>query len=153
MDIKDIYGKVIYSSKDKTIKKTLERAVSEKANLEFAYLKNTYLGHANLKFAYLENACLIYTNLHGANLTNANIGSADLHGANLTNANLENANLADINLESACLANANSYYFSVLKAKSLKGAIIWYGDVEEIEAIKEEYKSELALRGVEFRKF
>ena len=83
-------GEVIYSHEceGNTIKKTVEKAVKENANLRNANLRNAYLGNA-----YLRNA-----NLGNADLANANLANADLANANLANANLWNANLANADL-------------------------------------------------------
>jgi len=96
IEIKHRYtGEVIYSyeCESNTIKRTVEKAVKDNANLEYA----------NLEYADLRNA-----NLRNANLRNANLWNADLENANLENANLENANLEDANLRNANLWNANN---------------------------------------------
>ena len=62
-----------YEKEDNTIKKTLEEAVKEGANL------------------------------YGANLEGANLYGANLYGANLRGANLEDANLEGANLRGAYL--------------------------------------------------
>ncbi len=72
-----------YEKEDNTLKKTVEEAVREGANLEGANL-----GGANLVGAYLRGA-----NLEEANLKGANLGGAYLEGANLVGAYLEGANL------------------------------------------------------------
>jgi len=83
MEIKNIYGAVIYTSK----KETIREAIID-ANLKGAYLKGAYLKGAYLEGAYLEGA-----NLEGAYLEGANLEWAYLKGAYLKGANLEGANL------------------------------------------------------------
>ena len=97
MEIRNIYGEIIYTDESKTIKETLENAVKKGVNLENANLYNANLASANLASA----------NLASANLYNANLASANLYNANLENAYLENANLASANLYNANLDNAN----------------------------------------------
>ena len=78
IQIKSIFGKVLfeYEIENNSIKKTLEKAVEENANL------------------------------YNANLYNANLENADLYNANLENANLKNANLINANLENANLSKS-----------------------------------------------
>ena len=93
IEIKSVFGKVLFAleKENNTIKDTLEEAVRNNVNLEYADLRN-----ANLKNANLENA-----NLRNANLKNANLINANLENVNLENANLENVNLINANLEYA----------------------------------------------------
>ncbi len=102
--IKTYWGSVLfeYSKKDNTLKQTLEKAVSEDANLTGAYLTDANLRGANLRGANLRGA-----NLRDANLRDANLRGANLRDANLTDANLTDANLTDANLRGAYLTDAN----------------------------------------------
>ena len=77
MEIKNIYGEIIFSDNSLTIKETLEKAVKKGVSLEGANLEN----------ANLEDAKLINANLENANLINANLINANLRDANLINAN------------------------------------------------------------------
>ena len=96
IQIKSIFGKVLfeYEIENNSIKKTLEKAVEENANLYNANLYNANLENADLYNANLENANLRNANLINANLENANLENADLRNANLENADLYNANLS-----------------------------------------------------------
>ena len=87
-----------YKCKDNTIKITLEKAISEGADLYGANLVRANLVRANLYGANLVRANLEDANLYGANLYGANLEDANLVRANLEDANLENANLEDANL-------------------------------------------------------
>jgi len=100
IQIKTYWGSVLfeYSKKDNTLKQTLEKAVSEGANLTGANLTG-----ANLTGAYLTGANLRDANLTGAYLTGAYLRDANLRDANLTGANLTGANLRDANLTGANL--------------------------------------------------
>src|SRR5574344_1625784 len=72
MEIKDIYGKVLYSDDTcTTIKELVEKAVFNKINLIDADLESANLICANLESANLESA-----NLESANLRSANLRSA-----------------------------------------------------------------------------
>ena len=67
-----------YEKEDNTLKKTVEEAVREGADL----------GGANLEGADLEGADLRGANLRGANLEGADLGGANLEGAYLGGADL-----------------------------------------------------------------
>ena len=58
MDIKNIYGNVIYTSPDTTMKDTVVEAFSKGADLSGAYLSGAYLSGADLRGAYLSGAYL-----------------------------------------------------------------------------------------------
>ena len=111
IQIKDIDDNVLfeYECEGNTLKRTVEVAVSQNADLDNANLYNANLYNANLYNANLENANLENANLYNANLDNADLYNADLYNANLENANLENANLYNANLENANLENADLY--------------------------------------------
>ena len=83
IEIKSVFGKVLFAleKENNTIKDTIEEAVRNNANLEYANLYN----------ANLINANLINANLINANLVNANLMNANLYNANLYNSNLINA--------------------------------------------------------------
>ena len=111
IEIKSVFGKVLFAleKENNTIKDTLEEAVRNNVNLEYADLRN----------ANLENANLFNSSLYNANLENAN-----LYNSSLYNANLENANLEDVNLEYANLINANLYNANLYNAKNKETAIL-----------------------------
>jgi len=119
IEIKSIVGSILfeYEAPDNTIKKTLERA-----NLEGANLGGAYLEGANLGGAYLEGA-----NLEGANLEGAYLGGAYLEGANLEGANLEGAYLRGANLVGANLEGAKNADYVIAQTRILpEGDIIGY---------------------------
>jgi uncharacterized protein YjbI with pentapeptide repeats len=91
-----------YESVDNTIKKTVEEAVKNDADLRDANLRYANLGSADLREANLR-----YANLGSANLREANLGSADLRYADLRYANLGSADLREANLRYADLRDAN----------------------------------------------
>ena len=78
IQIKSVFGKVLYEleKENNTIKETLEQAIKENANLEYADLRNANLYKANLEDADLRNANLEDTNLYNANLRGANLEDA-----------------------------------------------------------------------------
>jgi hypothetical protein len=87
--IKDVYGKVLFTSKTaNTIKKAVEEAIEEKISLWRADLRG-----ADLRGAALRGADLWGANLREANLREANLWEANLWGANLREADLREANL------------------------------------------------------------
>jgi len=104
MQIKNIYGDVIFTSQAETIKDSLLEAIKSGTNLSGADLSG-----ANLSGADLYGANLSVANLSVANLYGANLSVADLYGADLSVANLYGANLYGANLYGAALSGANLY--------------------------------------------
>ena len=88
-----------YESDNATMKKAVEAAVDDNANLSGANLRDADLSGANLRDA----------NLSGADLRDANLRDANLSGANLSGANLSGANLRDADLSGADLRDAAIY--------------------------------------------
>src|SRR3990167_157352 len=82
-----------FETENNTIKKTLEEAVSQRADLRAANLWRADLWRANLRGADLQRA-----NLRGANLWGANLWGVNLWGANLWRADLWRADLWRANL-------------------------------------------------------
>ena len=128
IEIKSIFGKVLFAleKENNTIKETLEEAVRNNANLEYANLINANLEYANLKNASLCNASLYNTNLKNANLYNAFLRNVDFRNSNLEDANLVNANLEDTkNKETAILPIFCKWSYGI------KGDLIKIGCVEK----------------------
>jgi uncharacterized protein YjbI with pentapeptide repeats len=92
IQIKTIFGKLLYESDAENIKEAVVKAVNDKIDLSDAYLSDANLSGANLS---------------GANLSGANLSGANLSGANLRDANLSDANLRDANLSGADLRGAD----------------------------------------------
>jgi hypothetical protein len=142
MEIKNIYGNVIYTSDALTLKDSVVEAVSKKAylggayltgaDLTGAYLGGANLGGANLTGAYLGGAYLRGAYLRGANLTGAYLGGAYLRGANLTGAYLTGAYLRGANLTGADLTGAD------LTGANLTGAYLRGANLtgEKIESMR-----------------
>ena len=123
IEIKSVFGKVLFAleKENNTIKDTLEEAVRNNVNLEYANLYNADLINANLINANLINANLENANLENANLENANLINANLYNANLINANLYNAK----NKETAILPIFCKWSYGI------KGDLIKIGCVEK----------------------
>jgi hypothetical protein len=100
-----------YECEDNTISKTVQEAVSKRADLRGADLSGADLSGADLSGADLRSA-----NLSGANLRSANLSGADLNGAYLRSEKLRSANLNGANLSGAYLSGAN------LSGANLSGA-------------------------------
>ena len=79
----------------------------ECANLSYADLNGSNLGHANLRHANLICANLGYANLYDADLQYANLNSANLFSSDLRYANLSGAKLGEANLFGANLLSAD----------------------------------------------
>ena len=75
IEIKSIYGAVIYTSTKQTIKEAVEEAVSGGA-----YLYGANLSGANLREAYLRGADLRGANLRGAELFGAEMQNVKFYG-------------------------------------------------------------------------
>ena len=106
-----------YESDNATIKKAVEAAVDDDANLSGADLRDANLSDANLSGADLRGADLSGADLRDANLRGADLSGADLRDANLSDANLRDADLSDANLRGADLRDAD-----------LRDAAIYYSD-------------------------
>ena len=125
IQIKSILGNVLfeYECEDNTIKKTVEQAIKEKANLYSANLRS-----ANLYSADLSSADLRSANLRSANLSSADLSSADLRSANLSSADLYSANLSSANLYSADLSSADLHSAN-LRSANLSSADLSSADL------------------------
>ncbi len=112
IQIKSVLGAILfeYESKDNTIAKTMEKAISSSADLSSADLRSADLSSADLSYADLRSADLRYANLSYANLSYANLSYADLRSADLSSADLRSADLSYANLSSANLSYANLSY-------------------------------------------
>ena len=88
MDLKNIFGDVIFSATAKTVKDLVLEAIKHSANLRSADLRSANLFGANLSGANLRSA-----DLRSADLRSADLFSADLRGANLSGADLSGADL------------------------------------------------------------
>ena len=111
-----------YESDNATMKKAVEAAVDDNANLSGANLSGANLSGADLSGADLSGADLSDADLSGADLSGADLSDADLSDANLSGANLSDANLSGANLSDANLSDAN------LSGADLSGAAIYYSD-------------------------
>lgn len=125
LQIKNVLGIVLfeYESENNTIKKTLEEAVRQGVDLNYAFLAGVDLSYADLREAQLKNAILIRANLRGANLTRAYLKDADLSEAILVFANLKDANLSEANLKYTVLIDAFLTYAN-LSGANLTSAIL-----------------------------
>jgi len=104
-----ITGVVLFAheAEGNTIKLTVEKAISVRANLGGADLGGADLGGANLGGAYLRGADLRGAYLRGAYLRGADLGGAYLRGAYLRGADLRGAYLRGADLGGADLGGAN----------------------------------------------
>src|SRR3990167_3298971 len=105
-----------FETENNTIKKTLEEAVSQRADLRAANLWRADLQRANLRRADLRRADLRGANLWRADLWRANLRGADLQRANLRGANLWGANLWGVNLWGANLWRADLWRADLWRA-------------------------------------
>jgi uncharacterized protein YjbI with pentapeptide repeats len=127
--IKDRKDRVLFTHtcESNSIKITLEKAVSERADLSYAYLKGANLRYADLRSVNLTYADLRYADLTGADLTNADLEAVILIGACLRGTNLEGANLREANLRDAWLMHSDltdaNLKESWLRNTDLTGAI------------------------------
>ena len=136
--ITNIYKEEIFSYKQKnnTIKITVEKAISNganlcEANLCGASLCEAKLCGANLYEANLYEANLYRANLYGADLYRADLYRADLYRSNLCEANLYGANLCGANLCEANLYRANLYEANLCEA-NLCGADLYRTKIDNL---------------------
>ena len=145
IEIKNIFGKLLFEfeCENNTIKKTVEKAIENSADLRYANLQSANLRYvdlsyanlqsANLRYVDLRSANLRYVDLRSANLYYANLQSADLQSADLRSANLRSANLRYANLQSANLqyADLRSAYLSSadLRSANLSSADLSHADL------------------------
>jgi hypothetical protein len=120
--------KVIYKSKQETIKLTISEAVKSGADLCGANLRGADLCGADLRDADLCGANLCGANLCGADLRGADLRGADLRdadlcGADLCGADLCGADLRGADLRGADLKNVKNYsennYFGIELCKRI----------------------------------
>ena len=117
MQIKNIYGDVIYTSETATtLRDVVIEAVKSGANLSYADLSYADLSGADLSGASLSGANLSYADLSGADLSGASLSGANLSYADLYRADLSGANLSRADLSYADLSGAD------LSGASLSGA-------------------------------
>jgi hypothetical protein len=93
IEIKSIFGSVLFTTDAETIKEAVIKAVSTGANLTGADLIDANLTGADLRGADLRGADLRGANLTGADLIDANLTGANLTGADLRGADIENTRL------------------------------------------------------------
>jgi len=136
MEIKNIYGAVIYTSSEASIKGAVVEAIKKGADLQGADLRSAYLRSADLQGAYLRSADLQGAYLQGADLRSADLRSAylqgaDLQGADLRSADLRSAYLLGADLRSADLQGAD------LRSADLQGALNTASALARIQFIPE----------------
>ena len=109
IEIKNVKGEVIFSHEceENTVRKVVEAAIEQEANLRYADLSGANLRYADLSDADLRGADLSGTNLGGANLSDADLSDADLGGADLSGADLRGADLDNV------LFNERTSFFSM----------------------------------------
>ena len=113
-----------YESDNATMKKAVEAAVDDNADLRDANLRDANLSGADLRDA----------NLSGADLRDANLRDADLRDANLRDADLSGANLSGANLRDADLSGAAIYYSDGnFDVNYRRGYFLSLTNLEEIE--------------------
>jgi hypothetical protein len=128
VEIKNIYGDVIYTAKDATtVKQAVEQAILSSADLYSADLSSANLSSADLSRANLYSADLYSANLSCANLSCANLSSADLSSANLYSADLSSANLSSALIDKKTIANlrqinVSSYPYQIQAVLFLDGS-------------------------------
>jgi uncharacterized protein YjbI with pentapeptide repeats len=121
IEIIDINNNVLFSLEEEnnTLRKTIEEAVRQHANLCRANLCEADLQGVNLQGVILQDVDLSFSNLQGANLQGAILQGAYLQGTNLQDANLQGACLQDSNFKGANLQDAN-----------LQGANLQYANLQ-----------------------
>ena len=126
VEIKSIAGSVLYTAdiedsvpSGSQLRAALEKAVSDRANLRYADLRNASLVGASLRYASLDRASLVGASLDRASLDRASLVGASLDRASLVGASLDGASLRYASLVGASLDGAS------LWGASLVGASLW----------------------------
>jgi uncharacterized protein YjbI with pentapeptide repeats len=128
MQIKNIYGSVLFTSQDetnKTLKDVVVEAAKSGAKLYGANLSRADLSGADLSGADLYGADLYGADLSGADLSGADLSRADLSGANLYGADLSGAKLSWANLSRADLSWANLSWANLYGADLYGANLSW----------------------------
>ena len=117
LQIKTVFGELLFESKADSIKDLLEKAVKEKEGAD--------LREANLEGVNLKGVCLIRADLEGANLREADLEGVNLRGAYLKGVNLrEVKNLPDVYIN-LCSRDMLFIFQSLKKEiKGLRKAIV-----------------------------
>ena len=117
IEIKHINDSVLFIAdiENNNLIKTIEKAVTERADLSEANLSGADLSGADLSGANLNVAYLSGANLSGADLSGANLNVAYLSGANLSEANLSGVDLSGAYLSGAYLSGAFYSNFKIKK--------------------------------------
>ena len=108
-----------YESDNATMKKAVEAAVDDNADLSGANLRDADLSGADLRDA----------DLSGADLSGANLRDADLRDADLSGADLRDADLRDADLRDAAIYYSDSNF----DVNYRKGYFLSLTNLEEIE--------------------
>jgi len=109
LQIKSIFHSVLfeYETKDNTIRKTLEKAVTDRANLNGAYLRRADLRETDMRGARLYGADLYKANLYRVNLRGADLRETDMRETDLRRADLRETNMRGASLYGADLRGAD----------------------------------------------
>jgi uncharacterized protein YjbI with pentapeptide repeats len=89
------------------------------------------LAGSDFSYLNLSGINLSESDLRGVNLSRADLRRADLSDADLENANLRGANLTDADLSGASLVDAQVAAYQLATTKSLEGATLPDGSVQE----------------------
>jgi len=138
IQIKSFLGNLLfeYETDNNTIKKTLEQAVKENADLSYADLRS-----ADLSYADLRSADLSYADLSYADLRSADLRSADLSYANLRSADLSYANLRSADIDFSCLSlSCKSLRMKTDRRIRVQIAFHWLSLIKNCEDISEDEK-------------
>lgn len=83
MKLTDLQGKILYEGRFTTIRRAVEAAVRDGADLSGANLRRAMLRHAVLDGAVLKGACLWGATLDHAQMTGADLSHADCRAAQM----------------------------------------------------------------------
>ena len=107
MDLKNIFGEIIFTAAVDNIAELVSRAVAANFTLHGASLNGARLDDARLDGARLDDARLDGASLDGASLDGASLDRASLNGASLVRASLDDASLVRASLDGASLVRAS----------------------------------------------
>lgn len=106
MNIYDRQGKILYTAKFGTLRRTLEEAARERVSLRHADLRRAYLAGATLEDVDLTGACLWGADLSKTNMAGSILNAADLRMTVLKETCLAEARMIKADLRGAYFAQA-----------------------------------------------
>ena len=111
MELKNIYGTIIYRDCVSTNKELVEQAIKNSINLRMAQLDNMDLSGVDFSSVDLTNATFINTLIGKANFSNSILENVNFYKADISYAIFDNTNLENADFNNTNLTYTNIYSF------------------------------------------